>query len=99
MELGAKPLWNTFRAMRDISCVAPAGSTVADALNAADFHAFAFLASVLRVRGKSRVRICASWIVLESPIRWAMRSRCSLMWGRRSMLLDEAGVVRSGAGA
>ena len=44
MELGAKPLWNTFRAMRDISCVAPAGSTVADALNAADFHAFAFLA-------------------------------------------------------
>ena len=43
MELGAKPLWNTFRAMRDISCVAPAGSTVADALNAADFHAFAFL--------------------------------------------------------
>ena len=44
MELGAKPLWNTFRAMRDISCVAPAGSTVADALNAADFHAFAFMA-------------------------------------------------------
>ena len=44
MELGAKPLWNSFRAMRDISCVAPAGSTVADALNAADFHAFAFLA-------------------------------------------------------
>ena len=44
MELGAKPLWNTFRAMRDISCVAPAGSTVADALNAADFHAFAFVA-------------------------------------------------------
>ena len=44
MELGAKPLWNTFRAMRDISCVAPAGSTVADALTAADFHAFAFVA-------------------------------------------------------
>jgi hypothetical protein len=44
MKLGAKPLWNTFRAMRDISCVAPAGSTVADALNAADFHAFAFMA-------------------------------------------------------
>ena len=44
MELGAKPLWNTFRAMRDISCVAPVGSTVADALNAADFHAFAFVA-------------------------------------------------------
>ena len=44
MELGAKPLWNTFRAMRDISCVAPEGSTVADALNAADFHAFAFVA-------------------------------------------------------
>ena len=44
MELGAKPLWNTFRAMRDISCVAPKGSTVADALNAADFHAFAFVA-------------------------------------------------------
>lgn len=44
MELGAKPLWNTFRAMRDISCVAPAGSTVADSLNAADFHAFAFVA-------------------------------------------------------
>ena len=44
MELGAKPLWNTFRAMRDISCVAPAGSAVADALNAADFHAFAFMA-------------------------------------------------------
>ena len=44
MELGAKPLWKTFRAMRDISCVAPKGSTVADALNAADFHAFAFVA-------------------------------------------------------
>ena len=44
MELGAKPLWNTFRVMRDISCVTPEGSTVADALNAADFHAFAFLA-------------------------------------------------------
>lgn len=44
MELGAKPLWNTFRAMRDISCVAPEGSTVADALNAADFHALAFVA-------------------------------------------------------
>lgn len=44
MELGDKPLWNTFRAMRDISCVAPVGSTVADALNAADFHAFAFVA-------------------------------------------------------
>ena len=44
MELGAKPLWNTFRAMRDISCVAPEGSTVADALNAVDFHAFAFVA-------------------------------------------------------
>ena len=44
MELGARPLWNTFRAMRDISCVAPVGSTVADALNAADFHAFAFVA-------------------------------------------------------
>lgn len=44
MELGDKPLWNTFRVMRDISHVAPKGSTVADALNAADFHAFAFLA-------------------------------------------------------
>lgn len=44
MELGAKPLWNTFRAMRDISCVAPEGSTVADALYAVDFHAFAFVA-------------------------------------------------------
>lgn len=44
MELGDKPLWNTFRVMRDISCVAPKGSTVADALNAADFHAFAFVA-------------------------------------------------------
>lgn len=44
MELGAKPLWNTFRVMRDISCVTPEGSTVADALNAADFHAFAFVA-------------------------------------------------------
>ena len=42
MELGDKPLWNTFRVMRDISCVAPKGATVADALNAADFHAFAF---------------------------------------------------------
>lgn len=44
MELGVKPLWNTFRVMRDISCVTPEGSTVADALNAADFHAFAFVA-------------------------------------------------------
>lgn len=44
MELGDKPLWNTFRVMRDISHVAPKGSTVADALNAADFHAFAFVA-------------------------------------------------------
>ena len=44
MELGDKPLWHTFRVMRDISCVAPKGSTVADALNAADFHAFAFVA-------------------------------------------------------
>lgn len=44
MELGDKPLWNTFRVMRDISCVAPKGATVADALNAADFHAFAFVA-------------------------------------------------------
>ena len=44
IELGDKPLWNTFRVMRDISHVAPKGSTVADALNAADFHAFAFVA-------------------------------------------------------
>lgn len=44
MELGDKPLWNTFRVMRDISHVAPKGSTVADALNAADFHALAFVA-------------------------------------------------------
>lgn len=44
MELGDKPLWQTFRVMRDISCVAPKGATVADALNAADFHAFAFVA-------------------------------------------------------
>ena len=44
MELRGKPLWNTFRVMRDISCVTPEGSTVADALNAADFHAFAFVA-------------------------------------------------------
>ena len=44
MELGDKPLWNMFRVMRDISCVAPKGATVADALNAADFHAFAFVA-------------------------------------------------------
>ena len=44
MELGERPLWNTFRAMRDISCVAPVGSTVADALNATDFHAFTFVA-------------------------------------------------------
>lgn len=44
MELGERPLWNTFRAMRDISCVAPVGSSVADALNAADFHAFTFVA-------------------------------------------------------
>jgi len=44
MELGDKPLWNTFRVMRDISHVAPKGSTVADALNAADFHALAFMA-------------------------------------------------------
>lgn len=44
MELGDKPLWHTFRVMRDISCVAPKGATVADALNAADFHAFAFVA-------------------------------------------------------
>ena len=43
MELGERPLWNTFRVMRDISHVAPKGSTVADALNAADFHAFAFV--------------------------------------------------------
>lgn len=44
MELGDKPLWHTFRVMRDISCVAPKGATVADALNAADFHALAFVA-------------------------------------------------------
>ncbi len=44
MELGDKPLWNTFRVMRDISHVAPKGSAVADALNAADFHALAFMA-------------------------------------------------------
>ena len=44
MELGDKPLWNTFRVMRDISHVAPKGSTIADALNAADFHALAFMA-------------------------------------------------------
>ena len=44
MELGERPLWNTFRVLRDISCVAPEGSTVADALNAVDFHAFAFVA-------------------------------------------------------
>ena len=44
MELGDKLLWNTFSVMRDISHVAPKGSTVADALNAADFHALAFMA-------------------------------------------------------
>lgn len=45
MELGTKPLWNTFRVLRGISGVAPEGSPVADALRAGDYHAFAFVVS------------------------------------------------------
>lgn len=45
MELGEKPLWNTFRVLRGISGVAPEGSPVADALRAGDYHAFAFVVS------------------------------------------------------
>lgn len=43
MELGTKPLWNTFRVLRGISGVAPEGSPVADALRAGDYHACAFV--------------------------------------------------------
>lgn len=43
MELGEKPLWNTFRVLRGISGVAPEGSPVADALRAGDYHACAFV--------------------------------------------------------
>ena len=43
MELGERPLWNTFRVLRGISGVAPEGSPVADALRAGDYHAFAFV--------------------------------------------------------
>ncbi len=43
MELGEKPLWNTFRVLRGISGVAPEGAPVADALRAGDYHAFAFV--------------------------------------------------------
>jgi len=45
MELGEKPLWNTFRILRGISGVAPEGAPVADALRAGDYHAFAFVVS------------------------------------------------------
>lgn len=45
MELGAKPLWNTFRALRDISSVAPQTSPIGEALRALDYHAFAFVVS------------------------------------------------------
>ena len=45
MELGEKPLWNTFRILRGISGVAPEGVPVADALRAGDYHAFAFVVS------------------------------------------------------
>ena len=83
MELGDKPLWNTFRVMRDISCVAPKGSTVADALNAADFHAFAFVAfraesawkepcAHLRVLDCSGVtyQVCDAFLQEEDDARW-----------------------------
>lgn len=43
MELGERPLWNTFRVLRGISGVAPEASPVADALRAGDYHAFAFV--------------------------------------------------------
>lgn len=43
MELGERPLWNTFRVLRGISGVAPEGSPVAVALRAGDYHAFAFV--------------------------------------------------------
>lgn len=43
MELGERPLWNTFRVLRDISNVAPKRSPIGDALLASDFHAFAFV--------------------------------------------------------
>ena len=45
MELGERPLWNTFRVLRGISGVAPEASPVADALRAGDYHAFAFVVS------------------------------------------------------
>ena len=45
MELGERPLWNTFRALRDISYVAPQTSPIGEALRASDYHAFAFVVS------------------------------------------------------
>lgn len=50
MELGKKPLWNTFRALRDIAHVAPEGLPVAQALRDVNYHALAFVTSS-RARG------------------------------------------------
>lgn len=45
MELGERPLWNTFRVLRDISSVAPRTSPIGEALRASDYHAFACVVS------------------------------------------------------
>ena len=45
MELGERPLWNTFRVLRDISYVAPRTSPIGEALRASDYHAFACVVS------------------------------------------------------
>lgn len=84
MELGERPLWNTFRVLRGISGVAPEGSPVADALRAGDYHAFAFVVSRVESAWKEpcahlRVLDCAgvtyqvgdAFVRQSSDARWA----------------------------
>ena len=84
MELGERPLWNTFRFLRGISGVAPEGSPVADALREGDYHAFAFVVSRAESAWKEpcahlRVLDCAgvtyqvgdAFVRQSSDARWA----------------------------
>ncbi len=73
----------------------PAGSTVADALNAADFTPLPSWLSVLRV-----LEMCAHLRVLDcSGVTYLVGDAFSQLdeGAGRSMLLDEAGVTSSAA--
>ena len=87
MELGERPLWNTFRVLRDISSVAPRTSPIGEALRAPDYHDSLVWSLAGKTAGKTRAHTCACWTAPASPIRWEMR-----------VPIDEAVAARAGNG-